>query len=532
MSANKVTNSLILLLMVVCFSALVDLSFALQCQEDDEDCREKFMHPTIPEHKLKRRFAAEEVLTEYWLNKGERFVAYKDATAEKPVRNKAQNIIFFLGDGMSLATLAATRVYLGGEEKSLSFESFADTGLAKTYALDRLVPDSACSATAFLCGVKANYGTIGVSGHVKRGDCEASKNTTYYVDSIAKWALEAKRSVGFVTTSKVTDATPAALYAHTADRDWENDKKVKNDCGQNSGISDIALQLMQGEVGKRLKVIMGGGKSQLIDEDLYEEGKRKDGRNLIQEFLNENPNNMFVENREDLLAVNTLSTKRLLGLFNDGHMKYNLKALDSKKNKQPSLSEMTEKAIKLLRANNNNGYFLFVEAGRIDTAHHNNNAKLALDETAQLSEAVELARRLTDMDNTLIVVSSDHSHTMSISGYAQRGNDITKLASLGEDELPYMTLSYANGPGFKKFYNTKKNYREDPRNILAAHKEEDYDLEFPATAPMESETHGGEDVPVYASGPWSDLFSGVYEQSTLPYLMAYAGCFGPGEKAC
>ncbi|XP_065363129.1 membrane-bound alkaline phosphatase-like [Calliphora vicina] len=520
-----------LILTIFC-AVLFDVCFCLQCQDDDEDCREQFMHPDMSDHKLNRRSVDNEVLSEYWLDKGERFVAYKDATAEKPVRNKAKNIIFFLGDGMSLTTLAATRVYLGGEEQSLSFETFADTGLAKTYALDRLVPDSACTATAFLCGVKANYGTIGVSGHVMRGDCEASNNTNYHVESIAKWALDAKRSVGFVTTSRVTDATPAGLYAHTAERDWENDKQVNKDCGDNSAVSDIALQLMQGEVGKRFKVIMGGGKSQFIDEDLYDEGKRTDGRNLVQDFLNSNTNNVFVETREDMLAVNDFSTKRLLGLFNDGHMKYHLKALDSKKNKQPTLTEMTEKAIQLLSSNNDNGYFLFVEAGRIDTAHHNNKAKLALDETAQLSEAVELARSLTNMEDTLIVVSSDHSHTMSVSGYSQRGNDIFKLASIGEDELPYMTLSYANGPGFKQFYNTKKHYREDPRDILQALKEEDYDLQFPATAPMDSETHGGEDVPVYASGPWSDIFSGAYEQSTLPYLMAFAGCFGPGEKAC
>ncbi|KAM7350142.1 membrane-bound alkaline phosphatase-like [Cochliomyia hominivorax] len=521
------------LLLTVIIVILWNEGVALKCQEDDEDCLEQFMHPDMSDHKLNRRSLTQEVFSEYWLDKGERFVAYKDAIAEKPIRNKAKNIIFFLGDGMSLATIAATRVYLGGEEKTLSFEEFADTGLAKTYALDRLVPDSASAATAFLCGVKANYGTIGVSGHVKRGDCEASKSSKYHLDSIAKWALEAKRSVGFVTTTRVTDATPAALYAHSAERDWENDKKVKNDCGKNSGVSDIALQLMQGEVGKQFKVIMGGGKAQFIDQDLYEEGKRRDGRNLIQEFLKENSLNKFVERREEMLSVEASKTERFLGLFNDGHMKYHLKALDSKKNQQPTLAEMTKKALELLEYNNENGYFLLVEAGRIDTAHHNTKAKLALDETAQLSEAVELARRLTNMEDTLIVVSSDHSHTMSISGYAQRGNDITKLASLGEDELPYMTLSYANGPAFKIYYNTKQHYREDPRDILdALQEEEDYDLEFPATVPMESGTHGGEDVPVYASGPWSDIFSGVYEQSTLPYLMAYAACFGPGEKAC
>ena len=98
--------------------------------------------------------------------------------------------------------------------------------------------------------------------------------------------------------------------------------------------------------------------------------------------------------------------------------------------------------------------------------------------------------------------------------------------------MPYMTLNYANGPGFKQYYNSKKHYRENPVDVMDNFEGEEYDLQYPATVPMDSETHGGEDVPVYASGPWSDLFSGVYEQSTLPYLMAYAGCFGPGAKAC
>lgn len=412
------TNKFKLIILLVLIVNLVKINLASKCQEDDEDCQEKFMHPDMKDHKLNRRSLGNEIFSEYWLDKGERFVAYKDATAEKPIRNKAKNIIFFLGDGLSLATIAATRVYLGGEEKSLAFESFADTGLAKTYALDRLVPDSASAATAFLCGVKANYGTIGVAGHFKRGDCEASKKAEYYVDSIAKWALEAKRSIGLVTNTKVTDATPAALYAHSAERDWENDKKVKNDCGKNSGVEDIALQLMQGEVGKQFKVIMGGGKAQFIDQDLYDEGKRRDGRDLIKDFLKESTQNTYVETIDDLMALKASETQRLLGLFNDGHLKYNLKALASKKNQQPSLAEMTQKALELLEFQNENGYFLFVEAGRIDTAHHNTKAQLALDETAELSKAVELARKLTNMEDTLIVVSSDHSHTMSISGYA------------------------------------------------------------------------------------------------------------------
>ncbi|XP_013109653.1 membrane-bound alkaline phosphatase [Stomoxys calcitrans] len=503
---------------------------ALKCGEDDEDCREQFMHPDLREHALKRRSIPAEVLSDYWLDKGQRFVAYKDATANTPPRGKAKNIILFLGDGMSLSTLAATRIYLGGEEQELSFESFPDTGLMKTYAIDSMVPDSACAATAFLAGVKANYGTLGVSGHVERGDCDASANTSFQVDSIGKWALDSGRQVGLITNTRITHATPAGLYAHVADRDWENDKKLKNDCGKNSGIKDIALQLMEGDVGSRLKVIMGGGRAQFVDNGYYEDGKRRDGRNLIQEFLDESAQNIYVETKEDLEHADVENTKRLLGLFNDGHMKYNLKAMDSVKNHQPSLPEMTKKAIEILQ-NDDKGYFLLVEGGRIDTAHHDNKAKLALDETAQLSEAVALARSMTSEEDTLIVVAADHSHTMSISGYAKRSNNIFGIANLADDNIPYLTLSYANGPSFKDFFDTKNSMRYDPSDQIED-SDLDFDLQFPSTAPLESETHGGEDVAVYASGPWSDLFSGVYEQSTLPYLMAFAGCFGPGNHAC
>lgn len=93
--------------------------------------------------------------------------------------------------------------------------------------------------------------------------------------------------------------------------------------------------------------------------------------------------------------------------------------------------------------------------------------------------------------------------------------------------MPYMTLNYANGPGYNR--NTKKSGgRVDP-NTLNTQK---YDFEFPATVPLDSETHGGDDSVVYASGPWSHLFTGNYEQNAIPHLMAYASCIGNGLKAC
>lgn len=131
------------------------------------------------------------------------------------------------------------------------------------------------------------------------------------------------------------------------------------------------------------------------------------------------------------------------GLFEAMHMKYRL---ESNAIKQPTLAEMTRKAIEVL-SKEKNGYFLFVEGGLIDAAHHQVQATIALDETVELSKAVQQAVDMTNEDDTLIVVTSDHSHTMTMSGYPDRGSGISGLSgSMGLDNLPYATLSYANGP--------------------------------------------------------------------------------------
>lgn len=91
-----------------------------------------------------------------------------------------------------------------------------------------------------------------------------------------------------------------------------------------------------------------------------------------------------------------------------------------------------------------------------------------------------------------------------------------------------MTISYANGPGFATHVDAVNKARVDPRKLDTSPN----DFRFPATLPVGSETHGGEDVAVYASGPWAHLFTGTYEQNTIPHMMAYAACVGDGLKAC
>ncbi|EAT45423.1 AAEL003317-PA [Aedes aegypti] len=142
--------------------------------------------------------------------------------------------------------------------------------------------------------------------------------------------------------------------------------------------------------------------------------------------------------------------------------------------------------------------------------------------------AIEFARVKYSEEDTLIVVSSDHSHSVSYGGYANRGGDIFGVAGMGNDQLPYMTVSYANGLGYYDHVDAEKGTR---RNISHLDTTKD-DFRFPATVPLKSETHAGEDVAVYASGPWAHLFTGTYEQNTIPHMMAYAACIGGGLKAC
>lgn len=140
-------------------------------------------------------------------------------------------------------------------------------------------------------------------------------------------------------------------------------------------------------------------------------------------------------------------TRTVSGLFEDSHMRFHL---DANASVQPTLAEMTKKAIEVLRKEKK-GYFLFVEGGLIDAAHHRVMAKIAMDETVEFSKAVQQAVDMTSESDTLIVVTSDHSHTMTMAGYPVRGNDISGLVGdLGDDNLPFSTLSYANGPRVKE----------------------------------------------------------------------------------
>ncbi|GAB0093477.1 Alkaline phosphatase [Sergentomyia squamirostris] len=493
---------------------------------------EKLTHPRPEKQTFASRIPSQlfEKTSEYWHNLGYNHV--REKISRKLNVNRAKNVVFFIGDGMSIPTLFASRVALGGEEQQLSFEKFPYTGLAKTYCIDAQVADSACTGTAYMTGVKTNFFTLGVNGQVTMGDCKSANNPSTHTESIAKWALDAGKSAGIVTTTTVTHASPGASYAHVAERMWEDDFMVRQSGCDPNETTDIARQLINGPVGSRFKVILGGGRGHMRDARFPDEeggfGFRNDSRDLISEWLNDGKRNKrYVWNRNDLLSTPS-NTEYLLGLFESRNMQYRLESIARQtENTEPTLEEMTRSAIKILQKNNN-GFFLFVEGGLIDYGHHNTIPRTAVRETIEFQKAVQAARDILSDKDTLIVVSSDHSHTMSIAGYPTRGNDIFGKSDrwLAEDGMPYMTLSYANGPMSSNQYPRTGRTNPDNENFSQ------WNSNYPFLVPTQMETHAGDDVGVFASGPHAHLFTGVMEQSHLPHLMAYAACIGRGPRAC
>jgi len=437
----------------------------------------------------------------------------------------AKNVIFFLGDGMGISTVTAARIYAGqtagatGEEYSLAFEEFPHLALIKTYNTDAQVPDSAGTITALTTGEKTRIGVLGINGTAARDDCAAALQNT--LPTLAELAEQAGMGTGVVSTARITHATPAGAYAHTPNRNWESSATTPDDA-QALGCQDIASQLVAMPFGDGIDVILGGGRREFMPTEMSDpeypnkQGARDDGRNLIDEWLAADSNRRYAWNGDTIaqwLAAPEPLSGQLMGLFEPSHMQYEAdRARDP--GKEPSLRDMTALAVKQLSAKKE-GYFLLVEAGRIDHAHHFSNAFRALGDTVALSEAVQWVVDNVDLSETLILVTADHSHTMTISGYPRRGNPILGTVEMepGKPMLdatgkPYTTLSYANGPGYRKQRPDLSDVDTQARNFQQL-----------GTVPMQAETHAGEDVAAFATGANATAVRGVMEQNRLFNVM-------------
>ena len=434
---------------------------------------------------------------------------------------EATNVIFFLGDGMGPTTVTASRIYKYGEAGQLTMESLKRTARIKTYSLDGQTTDSAPSMAAYMTGVKMRNEVISMSPETVARD-SANKSYTSGADStcpagngsavttLLELAKKAGKSVGAVTTTTVTHATPAATYAHICNRNGENAiaaQAVPGGAGYNSAL------------GNGVDVLLGGGTDHFLPTSLG--GKRTDGRDLTAELKAQGYT--YVNSGTAFKAVDTAATSKLVGLFNKSLLNYELdRAKTANAIDEPSLADMTEKAIKLLQKNGK-GFFLMVEGGRIDHALHNTNAKRALEDTIAFDDAIKRALGLVDLKNTLVVVTADHDHTMTINGYSHKGNNIlgkvtdikkttvqkTPVLATAGDSLPYTALVFGNGA-------VRNSTRSDLTSTDTA--ADDYYQEVGVklgAAGAYPETHGGGDVMLFSSGAGSAGFKGTLDNTKV-----------------
>ncbi len=216
---------------------------------------------------------------------------------------QAKNVIVFLGDGMSLPTIAAAHILAGqrqsadGESYRLSFEKFPFSALSRTYETDQQTPDSAGTMTAIMTGVKTRAGVIGVSQQPLRQDCAGARG--HELVTTLELAAAAGMSTGAVTTTRITHATPAATYAHLPERNWEVDAELTPEA-KAAGCKDFAAQLIDFPAANGLTVAMGGGRTEFMragvpdPEYAGQVGRRLDHRDLIAEWQAHHPHGAYV----------------------------------------------------------------------------------------------------------------------------------------------------------------------------------------------------------------------------------------------
>ncbi|MFC1725719.1 alkaline phosphatase [candidate division KSB1 bacterium] len=333
---------------------------------------------------------------------------------------KVKNVILLIGDGTGITQVSAARIRAVGASGKLYIDKMPVTGIQKTHSARQLITDSAASGTALAAGFKTNNGMIGMTPDGKK------------ILTILEAAKEQGKMTGLIATSTITHATPAAFASHVRSR---------------SNEPAIASQIIENMVN----VIFGGGKNFFIPQHL-KFSKRKDERNLIEEA--KKAGYTYIETKEDLQSVNN---DFVLGLFHYGPL--------TTEEPEPMIAELTEKAIDLLKRNEN-GFFLMVEGSQIDWECHDNDTEKAIRQILLFDLAVKAAVEFAlENKETLIIITGDHeTGGMAVNGGSLDGKKL---------------------------------------NIAWATK-----------------GHTGSPLPVYAFGPFAEKFTGVFDNTDIPKIIA------------
>ncbi len=445
-----------------------------------------------------------------------------------------KNIVLFLGDAMGTAYRDASRIVQqstagrfreGWFDELQQMDKMPVTGMSMTYSLDNIVPDSANTGSAWTTGNKTINGALNVfpdNNDFKYSSANLQATKQFALDNPrveTLWQYLKRRynyKTGIVTTSDVTDATPAAEGAHTITRNL---------------LKDVARQYVDGTVnpGNQFDVILGGGIEQFNARTAANSG---DTRNLIAEL--QGSGYTFVANRTELNAINNnVAPGKLLGLFRNTHMnvaydKLNLnRPMDEPApdfngfSNQPFLDEMTDKAIAVL-SKDNGPFILMVEGASIDKQSHPNYAAGQIWDNIEFDKAVGVGRAFLNRNqqtrsNTLVLCTADHDQSLSIIGAVD-----TQVP--GAIQTVISTLPYSNGnrPGATQGSGNRVGETSGFPNYEDANgdKYPENTNRIRIKVGYRTGDHTGSSVPVTAEGTGALLFYGYYDQTDLFFKMA------------
>lgn len=458
---------------------------------------------------------------------------FYEVVRANPGERRAKNVILFIGDGLTQSFRTAARLVGRGmsEGKYLGFlemDMMDVYGVVTTSGMDSIATDSANSASAYATGHKSAINALGVYPDSTPDTLDDPR-----VENITELVKRSRHmATGIVSTAYITDATPAAMVAHTRRR---SDRTI------------IAEQLL--EAG--LDVILGGGSRDFLPQSVPGSGRRDD-RDLIAEF--QERGYTFVSTRTELLEAGR--PKKLLGLFHLDTMNTYIDReivrdpeVIGPFTDQPTLWEMTEKAIEVL-SQNPNGFFLMVEAGSIDKQAHLIDWERAVWETLELDKAVGVAKRFAARNNdTLIIVVGDHAHGLTITGTYWEGDGKTgRDAVRVYAEAGFPTYRDEDGDGFPDEIQVERtlavgwgnhpDYRDDfkfnPRPLSPAVAVDGKAVPNPDRDPggelqtgnlpyaVREAVHTVDDITLTASGPGAHLFGRLLDNTEVFFNMVHA----------
>ncbi|KAL1921376.1 uncharacterized protein VTP21DRAFT_11092 [Calcarisporiella thermophila] len=494
---------------------------------------------------------------------------------------KAKNAIFFIGDGMNTATLTAARLISrprvsGKYQRLLTIDQMERLGHVMTHSLDSLITDSANSASAYHTGHKTSVNALGVYPDSSASSLDDPKQELLAEMLRRRPATKGgKPAIGIVTTAEVQDATPAAVFSHTRRR---SDKAIITD------------QLIRGVANfsepVRADVFLGGGGAYFHNNT---GGKSLNGQNYYDIYQNEFGYAVVYDKNE---LANYTDSKPLLGIFHQGNMNVwldrnvytdNLKSQKSDPRgngqdalNQPNLPEMSVKALEVLKKRGGDaGFFCMIEAASIDKMMHPLDYDRGLADTLELDAAVNATinwlKANGELENTLIVVTADHAHSFDVFGSVDTkyfnslpDTDDSQQQALKRRAIgTYQQSGFpdyvdANGDGFPDNWTPRFTLAAGPNNFPSHH--EDYQLSAKMRTPAvkgeganaknyianpnddphginlqgdlpadhEDSVHTLQDVPVFASGPGSELFGRPVLDNTEIFF-AFANALGVAD---